>query len=612
MRKLNAEFKFGNLSEAGTKLTNRDYFACVELDNYACYVVADGLDEDREISSAQLAVQSILSQFTMHPTMRKRRLKKYLKNANEELLKHNGPLSLKASVMVAVTDYMKVRYIMAGNTRFYLNREDHFVHTSKDQSLSTILYEEGEISSDIARAHEERNNLTTYLGKCRGFFSYVSKKMKLIDGDIILLASRGIWEQITSGELLDALEEATDSTQVLDQLEDLILAKQPDQLDNYTIATIFAQKVYKKPPKKFGFKKILSIIIPILIISLTIGIVLFVRYRTYEKNKDHMQEAITQAKDYLSYDNYERAKESYQSASKYAKKIKKTNKAKEYQALYHFLDQITQADEQFEKEKYEDAKESYQSIYDGMGEHGDIGKEYLEEQMRKVQEYMDIYQLLEDGDALLQLEDRDGAIEKYKEAKKKAAGIYYDAGRNEASDKIKEIEQAEAEEKKAAKEEAVANKEKMEAEAAKKEEEEKQAKEEEAKEEELLQQKKDTALDYESKGNDAFTIGDYESAIMYYETAKEVYEELNLSTRLSQVSSKLTQVKKKSKELKNHINEAKAFEQSAKSCVKKKNYAQAKLLYQMAVEIYEENGQTEKVKSVNEKIASINEIIKTE
>lgn len=54
MRKLNSKFKTSFISEEGTFLQNKDYFAFAELDNYACYVVADGIDEDKELESAKL------------------------------------------------------------------------------------------------------------------------------------------------------------------------------------------------------------------------------------------------------------------------------------------------------------------------------------------------------------------------------------------------------------------------------------------------------------------------------------------------------------------------------------------------------------------------------
>ncbi len=45
MRKQNSKFLTAFISEAGSELENNDYFAFVELDKYACYVIGDGLND---------------------------------------------------------------------------------------------------------------------------------------------------------------------------------------------------------------------------------------------------------------------------------------------------------------------------------------------------------------------------------------------------------------------------------------------------------------------------------------------------------------------------------------------------------------------------------------
>ena len=64
MRKLNSKFNTNFVSEEGAYLQNKDYFAFIELDDYACYVVADGIDEDKELESAKIAVTSFIRDFT--------------------------------------------------------------------------------------------------------------------------------------------------------------------------------------------------------------------------------------------------------------------------------------------------------------------------------------------------------------------------------------------------------------------------------------------------------------------------------------------------------------------------------------------------------------------
>ena len=56
MRRINSEFQTVNMSEEGQKLSNRDYFGYVEMDDFACYVLADSLDGDSSINSAKLVV----------------------------------------------------------------------------------------------------------------------------------------------------------------------------------------------------------------------------------------------------------------------------------------------------------------------------------------------------------------------------------------------------------------------------------------------------------------------------------------------------------------------------------------------------------------------------
>lgn len=88
MRRSNSEFQTLHISEEGQKLSNRDYFGYVEMDDFACYVLADSLDAEPSVNSARLAVESILRSFTEAPTMRKRILRKYIIRAHEELWKN--------------------------------------------------------------------------------------------------------------------------------------------------------------------------------------------------------------------------------------------------------------------------------------------------------------------------------------------------------------------------------------------------------------------------------------------------------------------------------------------------------------------------------------------
>ena len=236
MRKQNSTFKTAFISEAGSELKNNDYFAFVELEKYACYVVADGLNDVPGAESARLAVQTILIAFQERPSMRKRAIRSWLEAADRALAEADDTQRLKASVIVVVTDYVKLRYAQAGNTRLRLYRNGIVREQTSDASLGMDMVRERNLPQDVLARHEQRNNLRTYLGKGRSFLPFISGKIKLENGDIVAMYTRGIWENLDGGELDDVFSEAKDDPQEsLDDIEELLLSKQPGQLDRKSV-----------------------------------------------------------------------------------------------------------------------------------------------------------------------------------------------------------------------------------------------------------------------------------------------------------------------------------------------------------------------------------------
>lgn len=119
MRKDNSDFSTAFVSEAGSYIDNRDYFAFMETDDMACYVLADGLDSDQELRSAEMVVKTVLENFMEKPSMSKRRLMRDLREAQEWLQFESRRVRLKASLLMVVTNYNKMVYVSCGNVRLY-------------------------------------------------------------------------------------------------------------------------------------------------------------------------------------------------------------------------------------------------------------------------------------------------------------------------------------------------------------------------------------------------------------------------------------------------------------------------------------------------------------
>lgn len=533
MRRINSEFQTRHLSEEGQKLANRDYFGFVEMDDYACYVLADSLDEDTEANSARLAVESLIRSFVEKPTMRKGSLKGYLRQAHRELSRERSGMRLKASVVMVVTDYRKARFCQAGNSRFYLIRNGRYLEQSKDQSLTRNLIEEERLSLDQAAAHEERNNLYSYLGLRGRPEVVISPNIRLEDGDILAQLTRGVWENCSDGELLRAADDAKAPQDILDRVEDQILGRQGEiEIDNYSLAVTLVSKVYQSPKKRFTLKKVLMVAVPVLVVVCGITAAFYLRHRSVKNKEYQLARSMESGEQYLRYDNYKKASAEYTEAKKLASSLKRPEAAAEADQFLKLTDQILLADEALLAGEHVKAQELYLSARELSVRAGNAGRKYIDLQLDQSKDYIEVYDLITAGERKEAGGDITGAIEAYRRAKEKAAALYAREAKEEALKKLADAEQKQASSRQA--EEAAEASARKEAQAAR----EQQAAEEKAAEEkekesqaaelELENQQKandqKNAIELENKGNELMAAGQYEQAITFYRTARTLYE----------------------------------------------------------------------------------------
>ena len=223
---------------------------------------------------------------------------------------------------MVITDYVKLRFGYVGNTRFRIYRQGRCYFATTDMSLSQDMVHSGEVREDKAFRHEERNNLYAYLGQ-KSFHPFVSTKVKLLEGDILTLYTRGIWEQVDEGELLDVFSEAgNDPAEECDKVEELLLSRQPKELENYTFAAIYVEKVFQDPNRKRKIKGIIRITVVVLILLLVVGLLLFFWQKGRREKQEEMELAFTNVETYIEDSNYIRAKEECDKALKLAGELK--------------------------------------------------------------------------------------------------------------------------------------------------------------------------------------------------------------------------------------------------------------------------------------------------
>lgn len=558
MRKQNSEFKTAFTSEAGRDLKNTDYFGFVELDDFACYVMADGIDDQADAVSARLAVAAAVSAFSEAPSMKKRTMQACLAAANRALLEAKSKNKLKASILIVLTNYVKFRYGQAGNIRLRLCRDGFTRLRSLDQSLTADLVREEKVEPDKVAVHEERNNLFAYLGKEKEFYPFVSKKFKLLSGDVIALYTRGIWENIDEGELKDAFEEASEEPrELVDNVEDLLLSRQPEALGKYTFAALFINKVFTDPNKKRRIRRIIMITIPILLMLAVLTAILVIRYRKREEKRVQMELGYTDTIEYVQADNYVRALERCQEASELAKELKNARMQKELGNYQKLIEAVLSAQEQLEAEKYGEAQKLYQEASNRSAYVDHAGLDYINDRLALTASYITVYDLISLGDTLAQNLQYDKAEEKYLEAKAIAGKIYFDAGRTmamEALEKLYEDQKAE-----------------------------KEAEEEERK---ALLAQQESGANYTAQGDAAFAQGDYESAKVYYTSARQVYQEMEDDIQCRAAEEKLASAEKKISEQDTKKQEAEDFVKQAEAASDAQDFVTAKTCYLVAKDIY--------------------------
>lgn len=528
MRKSNSEFNSSFVSEPGTFITNKSYFGFVELDDMACWIAADGLDSDEEKESAKIAVHRIFESFMAKPTLSKIRIQQYIQNAHNLLAAESRNVRLKVSLVMLVTDYSKIVWAVAGNTRMYHFRRGIFSFRSKDQTLAQLMADSDKINEEEISYHEERNNLTNYLGKSAGFKPFISGKYRLADGDVVLLCNCGFWENMTNEDIALVLPESKDAEELVDNLEDMLLSKQNETLNNYTIAAIFANRVFKENTTDYQElgKRVAMIAIPIL---LFVGIGLLIRGQMEKakevamakakaiamaKKKKTVDQHIATGDQHVAGENFQQAVIEYKAALEMLNQLNQPEKKATVERKLAITEDIVYGDNLFTTNQLPKALEFYtkaQKLANGFP-YDQVG---LAARINKVKNTVDMNNLIRQGDLECQRRNFAVGIEKYQEAKTLAEQLQAQDKSAMLDTKINNAEQ---------KQNVVVEKDNQD---------QKQA-------QDIRQAKV-----MERTGDQKYAAKKREEALNYFNLAKQTYERYSLSEDIARITEKITNAKKK-------------------------------------------------------------------
>ena len=577
MRKSNSIFKTAFVSESGAELANNDYFAFVEFDDYACYVLASGITDFETSAAAKEVVEHLILSFEEKPSMSKSTLLQYMKETNARLLMGSHARRLKASVIMVVTDYEKFRYVSAGNVRLRMYRQGRFLSASSDMSLANDLVKKGD-ETPLDR-HEERHNLYAYLGKKDFFQPFISKVQKLADSDIILLYSQGLWENVDAQEIDEIIEGATDDPQVsVDTLEDVLLSRQPEDLKSYTAAAIFINKIYRDPERERKRLLYIKIAIGVVVVLIIIAIIAYIFRFLHQRKVETFEKAKFSMTEYISAENYKRAQESCQEALILAKELRDEDAQTDLKNNLILLDYLVQANEFLNAGNYYSAYDVYLNALKYSAGTDKNVLDYIQRRLDIVETRMNMDEFMSLGDTFFSQDNYDEAEAMYLKATEKANAIHDADARAKAFAAIEKIYAKRAELRKA--------------------------------ETDKMNDKKNVALsDTMKKGDDLLAKGDLEGAREAYLDARNLSDDPAARMQTSQALGEVTKAQEKKdadertleETKKQDIADAEQIEKSGDDSFDNGDYVSAQMFYMRAIEKYNALNDEKKAKLIQAK-----------
>jgi PPM family protein phosphatase len=197
-------------SRKGSRKVNQDRIAYTYSRDTLLLVVADGMGGHAggEIA-AQIAVRLFIERFQQEA---KPILRNPLKFLQETMLRGHAALGSYANqfsmletprttCVAVIVQANHAYWAHVGDSRFYLFRQGALIGATKDHSKVQYLVDQGVIAPDEVPLHPDRNKIFSCLGGLVDPVIDLSKRTPLRNGDVMVLATDGLWSVMPQGEM---------------------------------------------------------------------------------------------------------------------------------------------------------------------------------------------------------------------------------------------------------------------------------------------------------------------------------------------------------------------------------------------------------------------------
>lgn len=215
--------------------------ACVDNGFIGLWAVADGMGGHQSGDLASRMVVDSLSQIEYVEYLDKLvdEVKNRLSQVNNDLIQEATNRGINqtigTTVVVFLANQEHCAFLWAGDSRLYRLRSDSMTRMTKDHSHVQELIEFGVLDPDEAESHPAANVITRAVGANEPLKLDV-EKCELLDGDIYMLCSDGLYKELSEDEIAAIVKQNHDSEDICRSLVDTALDRQGR--DNITVVVI--------------------------------------------------------------------------------------------------------------------------------------------------------------------------------------------------------------------------------------------------------------------------------------------------------------------------------------------------------------------------------------
>lgn len=186
---------------------NEDSF--LDLADRSIWAVADGMGGHTLGDFASNAIVTALSDLQPRESLEQFAgdAEACLQDVNKQLRTealNRGAQIIGSTVVVLLAGGRRCAYLWAGDSRIYLCRNGHLLQLTRDHSQVEELLACGSLTAEDAAHHPARNLITRAVGASE-LLDVDGEMIEVADGDVFLLCSDGVSNEVTEQEMRAAL-----------------------------------------------------------------------------------------------------------------------------------------------------------------------------------------------------------------------------------------------------------------------------------------------------------------------------------------------------------------------------------------------------------------------